>query len=233
MKEQISYPLPRKAWDGVVINENYEPLVEIEASEHIILGDEKHSRGIPYYWVRRNVASKLIKVASLLPDDLKLVLIEGYRTLASQQESWDIKFTKLKSEHPDWSDEAIEKQVRLVVAKPLPLANHHCGGAVDVTLAYQDGTRLDMGTSYPAQAHTLDIQKKYPMFPRSQITPEHATNRRLLREAMQALEFVYYPGEWWHYCFGDRMWAVYGEKTKCGYGPVELQDDGTTIFDAY
>lgn len=39
---------------------------------------------------------------------------------------------------------------------------------------------------------------------------------------MKKEDFVWYPGEWWHYCFGDRMWAVYSNQIECFYGPIEL-----------
>ncbi|MCC6520971.1 hypothetical protein IT403_03270 [Candidatus Nomurabacteria bacterium] len=38
---------------------------------------------------------------------------------------------------------------------------------------------------------------------------------------MTSVGFVYYPGEWWHYCYGDRMWAVYSRRKECVYGPVQ------------
>jgi D-alanyl-D-alanine dipeptidase len=57
------------------------------------------------------------------------------------------------------------------------------------------------------------------------ITEEQKVNRTLLREAMTKAGFAYYPLEWWHYCWGDRMWAVYSNQTKCFYGPVKEVDE--------
>ena len=169
-----------------------------------------------------SVAEKLYRASEKLPENIVLVLIEGYRTLRAQQDSWDRKFDSLKIENPHWSDEEIEKQVRLVVAKPLPLANHHCGGAVDVTLAYNDGTLLDMGTIYPSEAMSADWYKKFQMFS-DEITDVQKINRKILRDAMETEDFVWYPGEWWHYCWGDRMWAVYSHQNQCIYGPIEFE----------
>lgn len=101
---------------------------------------------------------------------------------------------------------------------PLPLANHNCGGAVDVTLVDENSNLIDMGTLPQAM-----IEKdKVEMFSKL-ITPEQAENRRILREAMEQVGFVWYPGEWWHYCYGDRMWAVYSGKADCFYGPIGLE----------
>ena len=38
---------------------------------------------------------------------------------------------------------------------------------------------------------------------------------------MKKLDFVNFPAEWWHYCYGDRMWAAYKGKKECFYGYIE------------
>jgi D-alanyl-D-alanine dipeptidase len=107
----------------------------------------------------------------------------------------------------------------LYVARPAPLANHNCGGAIDVTLASADGKALDMGTLHPSEEDNAEAIPKFPMFSK-EITEAQVRNRALLRETMVAAGFVWYPGEWWHYCWGDRMWAVYTQQTECFYGPI-------------
>jgi len=47
------------------------------------------------------------------------------------------------------------------------------------------------------------------------------SNRKVLLDVMKKNGFVNYPGEWWHYSFGDRMWAAYLRKKVCHYGPVQ------------
>lgn len=224
MTQKITKPLPRSAWDSVTIRETGEQLVELKETKKLKLGGI-HKVYEPLFLVRETVAEKLYSVASNLPDGMVMVVIEGYRTMQHQQESWDRSFKKLREDHLDWSDEDIEKQVRLVVAKPHPLANHHCGGAVDVTLMCEDGELLDMGSPYPSEGLPMEIRKKFPMFPNSllkkEITKEQETNRTILRTAMETEGFVWYPGEWWHYCYGDRMWAVYSGRTECMYGSIE------------
>lgn len=224
MTQKITKALPRSAWDTVTIKETWEPLVELKQTKKLKLGGI-HKVYEPLFLVRETVAEKLYSVAGNLPDGMVMVVIEGYRTMQHQQESWDRSFKKLREDHMDWSDEDIEKQVRLVVAKPHPLANHHCGGAVDVTLMYENGELLDMGSPYPSEGLPMEIRKKFPMFPNSllkkEITKGQEVNRKILRDAMEAEDFVWYPGEWWHYCYGDRMWAVYSGRTECMYGSIE------------
>ncbi len=32
-------------------------------------------------------------------------------------------------------------------------------------------------------------------------------NRTLLNDVLSSVGFINYPSEWWHYSFGDRLWA--------------------------
>lgn len=219
MKNQIEKVLPRSAWDNVVIHENNEPLVEVKQTQKLKIGLIKKSYQ-PSFFVRKTIAEKLVRVSENLPQSINLVLIEGYRSLESQEYEWNLIFKEIKNKNPDISDDEIEKQVRLIVAKPSPLANHHCGGAVDIALVDDNGILIDMGTSYISQA-SFDEKQRFQMLS-SEITEEQKANRKILRDAMETEDFVWYPGEWWHYCWGDRMWAVYSNQTKCFYGPVYL-----------
>jgi len=221
---QINKVLPRSAWENVIIQDNDEPLVELQETLKLKLGGV-HKEYEPLFLVRKRVAEKLYKISESLPSGIVLVVIEGYRTMEHQQHSWDRNFQRVKNDNPEWNDEEVDKQVRLVIARPHPLANHHCGGAIDVTLANENGELLDMGNPYPSEAYGTDIRNKFPMFPNTLfskvITKAQEESRKLLRESMEQEDFVWYPGEWWHYCYGDRMWAVYSEKPVCFYGPIE------------
>lgn len=69
---------------------------------------------------------------------------------------------------------------------------HSRGSAVDLTLAKEDGTLLDMGTDFdrfgPEAAHGA-----------KGLTKEQAANRRTLRRLMEQAGFSAYRAEWWHY----------------------------------
>ncbi len=220
MKNQITQVLPRSAWEKVIIQENNEPLVEMKEIDRLKIGLVSKSY-TPSFFVRQTVAEKLYRVSETLPQEMHLVLIEGYRTMQAQQSEWNRVFQELQQENPTWTHDQIEFQVRQYVAKPAPLANHHCGGAIDVTLCYSNGVLLDMGSSYISEAPITD-KVRFPMFS-SEITKEQHMNRKILRDAMESEDFIWYPGEWWHYCWGDRMWAVYSNQIECYYGPAYLE----------
>lgn len=197
---QIIHVLPRKHWGRVTIQENNEPLVAYQG-----------------FMIRSALAQKLEQVKGQLPEGVQLKLLDGYRSLERQQQAWDVKWNTVKFEHSNWSDEQINQEVGLVVARPAGITNHVCGGAVDVCLVNDQGEMVDFGTEY-APADELG-RSKCPMFAKT-LTQLQIKNRTLLRTAMEQQGFVWYPGEWWHYCYGDRMWAVYTGRTACTYGPV-------------
>ncbi len=48
-------------------------------------------------------------------------------------------------------------------------------------------------------------------------------HRRLLYHAMLDAGFSNLPSEWWHYDFGDQLWAWHTGATQALFGPVQLQ----------
>ncbi len=206
--------------EKIVIKENHEPLIKVEETARFRWGYKEEKIDDSSYYVRRSVAHKLHTISESLPPGINLVLVEGYRSIVAQQKLWDQEFEKLKNKNPSWANEEIEKQVRVVVARPHPLANHHCGGAVDVMLVYTNGSLVDMGGSYVTHALEGD-RKKFPMLSKY-ITVEQAANRKILRDVMTTADFAWYTAEWWHYCWGDRMWAVYTNQIECFYGSIEF-----------
>ncbi|MCL6630013.1 MAG: hypothetical protein K6U00_10480, partial [Armatimonadetes bacterium] len=52
------------------------------------------------------------------------------------------------------------------------------------------------------------------------ITPHAAKNRQLLLDIMLEAGFSNYPGEWWHYSYGDSAWALRVGAPCALYGAV-------------
>ena len=207
---QIIEVLPRVRWAEVVVLENNEPIEPLLQNERIMLL-------APEVLLRKTVTEMIISAANYLPSEYSLGVIEGVRSMEKQILRWNEVCARLKTEFPEHPEHFIEKQAGLLVARPTVLANHNCGGAVDVCLLRAStGERLDMGT--PPQSGCDYMRSR--MFS-DLITAEQKSNRTILREAMVVAGFVWYPGEWWHYCYGDRMWAVYSDKSDCFYGPIQ------------
>lgn len=183
----------------IPIIENGEALVEIPQHPKIICI-------APQPFVRESVAKMLVKVADNLPQNLYLKILYAYRDQETQKRFWDEVVR-------DTSSLQIAKSLS---AKPGGIGPHQTGAAVDVTLTDSLGNELDMGTHYRDHSNIAKI----PMFAKT-CTPIQKQNRKLLRQAMTRSGFYFYPGEWWHYSYGDQSWvaytgdrnAVYGEKT--------------------
>jgi zinc D-Ala-D-Ala dipeptidase len=49
--------------------------------------------------------------------------------------------------------------------------------------------------------------------------------RRVLYWTMLDEDFTNNPTEWWHYSYGDQMWAMFNDKPAAIYGAVEQAPD--------
>jgi hypothetical protein len=93
--EQIAKTLPRSAWESISIIENNEPLISIKETDRIMF--TTHAKQNPEaQLIRKTVKNLLEKVSASLPLEYKLIVIEGYRSIASQQKSWDRIWQKIK-----------------------------------------------------------------------------------------------------------------------------------------
>lgn len=217
---QIIEALPASAWQNLKFESGAAGLGDIPLSDKIITGliDKGYETSLQ---IRTPLIPMLQKASRNLPAGFKLVVIEGYRSLSQQEMLWDKRWNEFAGANPDWDKDKLNLEVRKITAKPNTLANHNCGGAIDVALADTNGKLIDMGAPYPGQGvNVAQYRKKFPMFS-PKIAPHQAANRTLLREAMEKAYFVWYPGEWWHYCWGDRMWAVYSRKNIYYFGAIE------------
>ena len=75
-------------------------------------------------------------------------------------------------------------------------SGHSRGSTVDLSLAYADGTPLDMGTEWDLFDPSSNTE--YP-----DIAPRARANRLLLRAVMARHGFTDYPAEWWHFTLAD------------------------------
>lgn len=157
-------------------------------------------------WLRRGAAERLAAVSALLPDGYSLLVYDAWRPVAVQQALYDQYRKQLRKEHPRMSGRQLDTLCREFVAlpraDPINPAPHATGGAVDLTLCYQN-TPLEMGSRFDdfsplARTDALEAG------------PDCAArrHRRMLFWAMCSAGFVNYPGEWWHFSYGDRLWAT-------------------------
>lgn len=206
----LTWGLPTFVIRNVQEIDNGEPLVDLrKLKTKLFFGGrlEKETEIL----LRKSVAEKIKNAAKSLPQDTYFLIYDAFRPLKYQQQKWDNKYKYYKNLYPNETDEQITKRTRKVVADPRNgHGGHQTGGAIDISLCDKNGVELDMGTPYPSTTPEIKTKAKINQIAR--------TNRDLLCKVMKQNGLINYPNEWWHFCYGDRMWAAYTGKKTCFYG---------------
>jgi D-alanyl-D-alanine dipeptidase len=190
--------------------ENPVDLVLLEETERIFLND----RVADDWRIRRVVRDKIVQCSHTLPDGLCLMIFEAFRSRARQQELWTPVYAGISAKHPNWTKDAIYQETSRWVSPPDGLGSgHQAGAAIDVTLAHADRRELDMGTSMQEFAFATPTASDVPDGVRR--------NRDLLVQALQSAGLVNYPDEWWHFSYGDRLWAEVTKRDHAFFAPIE------------
>lgn len=163
-------------------------------------------------FVRKSVAEKLNVALKNLPVGYGLKIRCCLRSIGTQTKFYNETYAKLQQKHPDWNSDNLEDEVEKFCGAP-DLAPHCTGGAVDLFLLDEDGKLLDIGcgpSEHTARAVTVnDI-----------ITPEQQKNRDVFTNTLLSSGLVNFPGEVWHWCYGESDWAAYGGHDRAIYGLV-------------
>lgn len=176
-----------------------------------------NTRNVSY--VRETVAQMLMKVQCNLPRNIRLLIKEGHRPVALQEQYWNNYYNKILTRHSEWNEGQVYDECSKFVA-PLEVAPHTTGGAVDLTLIDENGNWLDMGTQF--NASPLDTNKAtYTQAPNINSTAKE--NRKTLIDAMNTVGFINYPTEWWHWSYGDKYWGLHNNKAAI-YSGIDLSD---------
>lgn len=200
----------------IPVHENNEPLTDLRKFPQLRIDHREKKNSDTYYKLRSSVADKLIEAQSYLPNEMRLLIIEGLRTPPLQKKYFDSYSQNLATQYPEWERDKVYLEASKFVAPP-ESAPHTTGGAVDLTLADRNGLEIDMGTKYDANP----IVSKNTCFTKAQnITKEAKTNRKILIDVLSGAGFVNYPFEWWHWSYGDRYWAYHAKKPFAIFGTV-------------
>lgn len=218
-------------------NELYaEPLADIR--EYGIAGENYyHSTRNPPYWrridgavpdlkLRRTVAGKLERVNARLGEaGLELFVFDAWRPTAVQAYFHDVWMpAEILRRHPALSGAALTAEVERYWAAPSADAEspapHATGAAVDLTIRWKDGDPLWMGSIFD-DATAVAHRGRFENLPDDAMSfsdEEARANRRLLFWLMTAEGFTGHPDEWWHFSWGDQMWAKLSGADAAHYG---------------
>lgn len=210
---------------NIPIRESNEPLIDLKEQTELVYGPppENPLTINDYTKIRKTVYKKLCQAQNKLPNGWKFRIYEGLRSLNVQKILFDSLYNSLKLKKNTQSNEQLFKQTSLLIA-PVTFFNgtmnippHSTGGAVDLEVINREGDVVNFGMEIK------DWNKVSPnvceTFSRD-IPKEAKKNRKILLDIMYEEEFVNYPYEWWHFSYGDRLWAYLMKKNKAFYGGI-------------
>lgn len=179
---------------------------------------------VPECYIRREVYMRLLAAARTLPEGITLLVLDSWRPYSVQQYLYDTLYNAIEHHWPYKATAELEQLTREFVS--LPSTNpkapspHLTGGSVDVTLLDSNGLMLDMGTLFDEAtpwSHTAAFEELGCLGTRER---QIISNRRLLYKVMTEAGFTNLPSEWWHYDFGNQLWAWYSGQAQACYGPT-------------
>jgi D-alanyl-D-alanine dipeptidase len=234
-----------KPYQTIPIEDCQEPLIPIPTTEFSFCSPHPYAQlGAPYgdtspFCLREGVLQRLQTAQNYLQQKhphWRIQIFDAYRPIAVQQFMVDHTFTetaKANGLHPDSMTPSQRQEIQAQVEKfwappshnPATPPPHSTGAAVDITLANERDEPLNLGSPIDE----ISPRSAPDYFAASTSPPESHYHqlRFLLREVMLAAEFQQHPAEWWHFSFGDQLWAWLtnqkspANSTVAWYGRVE------------
>ena len=227
-----------KPWNQIPIFENSERLISIEKYFKFIEPHPYYKLGAPYkdkneIWsLRESVVDKLINANKLLKNinkDYSLIIYDAWRPIEVQSFMFNLALENefnhrglINAEEKIKNHSEVLKKVERFWA--YPYANKKCppphstGGAVDLTIIDSSGDLIDMGCKID------DIGgKALPDFYIDSSSKDGVIRnirRNLLKNVMCNSGFSQHPNEWWHFSYGDQLWAWQNNYEEAIYGRV-------------
>lgn len=215
-----------KPYRYVPIQECGEPLVPIPGDQVALTLPHPYVKlGAPYghespFCLRQSVLKKLLQAQDYL-QQIKpgwgLSIFDGYRPNSVQKFMVVYTYEELLKIHPEMSPEARWAQVYQIWAvpsdDPATPPPHSTGAAVDLTLINEQGHVVDMGSPID-ELSPRSLPDYYPQ------ESTYTAQRNLLHQVMNCAGFVRHPEEWWHFSWGDQLWAWVTGTPVAHYGRV-------------
>ena len=226
-----------KIWNKIPIKDNGDKLIAIPSYLNFLDPHPYFQLGAPYkdktsIWkLREEVVNRLVKVNDYLisNNSFCLLIYDSWRPLEVQEFMFKRAFL-LECEKLDIdaslknmkSYPSILKKVEKFWAYPSFDSRcpppHSTGGALDVCLSDKEGNPVEMGSKVDQMDETSN-----PDF-YANVKNEEAiiwnSRRNLLMEIMTKFGFAQHPNEWWHFSYGDQLWAWKNKKANALYGKI-------------
>ena len=176
--------------------------------------------------LRQSVAGKLCRANQRAATaGLELFLFDAWRPRAVQVYFHDVWMPReLTRRDPSLTGARLNEEVERYWAAPSTDENspapHATGGAADLTLRWKDGEALWMGSLFD-DATALAARDRFESLSPHDFSfsdQEACANRRLLHWLMTEEGFAGHPEEWWHFSWGDQLWAALTGAEAAHYG---------------
>lgn len=217
--------IAKKPFYGILIAECGEPLQPLEADEFALLTPHPYQAiGAPYgdkspFYLRQGVRDRLRQAQIALQQKhpgWQIQIFDAYRPIAVQQYMVDHTFEQVAQAQrldPQQLTDAERQAIWAIVHEfwaipsvdPRTPPPHSTGAALDVTLINAEGQIVEMGSAIDELS-----PRSYPNHfatsadPTEQLAHQH---RLILRQSMVSAGFLPHPREWWHFSYGDQLWA--------------------------
>lgn len=232
--ENVLYlPIADDAIKTITINPIKEKLIDLlkinnPRIKSIAIFNSKYQKThSEYSKIRFGVYKKLLKMLEFLPKSIGIVYIGGLRPLYIQKEYFDKKFRELISKLQN-KELAYQETIKHVSPFIDNIPTHATGAAIDMTLFSTNNQceqLIDMG-KIGVISNTNDQQETFS----KKTSIEQRNNRLMLLNAATKAGLVNYGFEWWHYSYGDKVWAYVKKHNEAIYG-LAVEDDPILLID--
>ncbi|WP_017328187.1 M15 family metallopeptidase [Synechococcus sp. PCC 7336] len=215
---------PTRPYHAVPIEDCGEPLVELPSQIQRLEPHPYRALGADYQgrspFQLRSGAVRRLERAQLelqrLQPGWQLLIFDTYRPIAVQRFMVEYSYRQLLHARQLDPEELSEQQHQQLVDEVLalwawPSSNpatpppHSTGAAVDLSLVDGSGCEVEMGSPIDELS-----ERSHPAHFEGSSDPDsqrYHCHRQLLHQVMAIAGFQRHPKEWWHFSYGDQMWA--------------------------
>ncbi|WP_342597849.1 M15 family metallopeptidase [Cyanobacterium aponinum UTEX 3222] len=214
-----------KPYQKIIIHECGEPLMQIPEQDFYLETPSAYARlGADYqgkspYFLRAGVLDKLLIAKEELKKinpHWKIRIFDAYRPVSIQKFMVEYTFNSICKEREinvdilgEEEKEKIYQEVFKIWAipsdNPLTPPPHSTGGAIDLTIMDENKQSIPMGGEIDELS--LVSLPDYYLNARDEPEKTYHQHRQILLQIMTKAGFHRHREEWWHFSYGDQMWA--------------------------
>ena len=233
-----------RPWTDKPIEDCGEPLQALPLAIHRLNPHPYLALGAPYadgsspWRLRLTVVSHLLNAQKELQfdfPDLCLLVFDAWRPIEVQSFMIEYSINKECSlrgldRQNQMNQSSIEEVIKDVSkfwappnVSPLNPPPHSTGAAVDLTLADLNGSPIEMGGEID-QIGDISLPNYYSSYGKGSINSKASlwhSRRKILARVMEKAGFCQHPNEWWHFSYGDQLWAWKKNILLASYGRID------------